>query len=121
MSIADVIILIVIFLGIYHFLTKRKVSKDGRSNEKKQVPGVEKDKRENIQEKVPVIRVIFQVENTEEDDLAKEIADMFLDGRTYYYSGKKPEETKEKTEDTEMEKFVRFEDVQWNLIKTIQV
>jgi hypothetical protein len=94
---------------------------DGGSNEKKQVPGVEKDKRENIQEKAPVIRVIFQVENTEEDDLAKEIADMFLDGRTYYYSGKKPEETKEKTEDTEMEKFVRFEDVQWNLIKTIQV
>lgn len=119
MSIADVIILIVISLGIYHFLTKRKVPKDGRNNEKKQVPGVEKDKRENIQEKAPVIRVIFQVENTEEDDLAKEIADMFLDGRTYYYSGKKPEETKEKTEDTEMEKFVRFEDVQWNLIKTI--
>ena len=53
--------------------------------------------------------------------IPKEIADMFLDGRTYYYSGKKPEETKEKTEDTEMEKFVRFEDVQWNLIKTIQV
>ena len=121
MSIADVIILIVISLGIYHFLTKRKVTKDVRSNEKKQVPGVEKDKRENIQEKAPVIRVIFQVENTEEDDLAKEIADMFLGGRTYYYSGKKPEETKEKTEDTEMEKFVRFEDVQWNLIKTIQV
>ena len=114
MSIADVIILIVISLGIYHFLTKRKVPKDGRNNEKKQKPGVEKDKRENIQEKAPVIRVIFQVENTEEDDLAKEIADMFLDGRTYYYSGKKPE-------DTEMEKFVRFEDVQWNLIKTIQV
>ena len=110
MSIADVIILIVISLGIYHFLTKRKVPKDGRNNEKKQVPGVEKDNR-----------VIFQVENTEEDDLAKEIADMFLDGRTYYYSGKKPEETKEKTEDTEIEKFVRFEDVQWNLIKTIQV
>lgn len=51
MSIADVIILIVISLGIYHFLTKRKVKKDGRSNEKKLVPGVEKDKRENIQEK----------------------------------------------------------------------
>ena len=29
MSIADVIILIVISLGIYHFLTKRKVPKDG--------------------------------------------------------------------------------------------
>lgn len=121
MSIADVFILIVISLGIYHFLTKRKVTKDVQSNKKKQEPGVEKDKRENIHENAPVIRVIFQVDNTEEDDLAKEIADMFLDGRTYYYSGKKPEDTKKKTEDTEMEKFVRFEDVQWNLIKTIQV
>lgn len=121
MSIADVFILIVISLGIYHFLTKRKVTKDVQSNKKKQEPGVEKDKRENIHENAPVIRVIFQVDNTEEDDLAKEIADMFLDGRTYYYSGKKPEDTKAKTEDTEMEKFVRFEDVQWNLIKTIQV
>ena len=121
MSIADVIILIFISLAIYHFLGKRKVTKNNRSNDKKQVPRVEKEKTENIQERAPVIRIIFQVENTEEDDLAKEIADMFLDGRTYYYSGKKPEETKEKTEDTEMEKFVRFEDVQWNLIKTIQV
>lgn len=121
MSIADVIILIVISLGIYHFFNKKKVTKNSLRNEKKQAPGVETDKRKNIQENSPVIRVIFQVENTEEDDLAKEIADMFLDGRTYYYSGKKLEDTKEKAEDTEIEKFVRFEDVQWNLIKTIQV
>ena len=51
MSIADVIILIVISLGIYHFLTKRKVSKDGRNNEKKQVPGVEKDEKGEIYRK----------------------------------------------------------------------
>jgi hypothetical protein len=49
MSIADVIILIVISLGIYHFLIKRKVPKDGRSNEKKQVPGVEKDIEQLLQ------------------------------------------------------------------------
>lgn len=121
MSIADVIILIVISLGIYHFSTKRKVTKNSRSNENNQVSKVEKDEKGNIQENVPVIRVIFLAENTEEDDLVKEIADMFLEGRTYYYSGKKPEVTKEKTDDAEMEKFIKFEDVQWNLIKTTQV
>lgn len=121
MSIADVIVLIVISLGIYHFATKRKVRKESRSNDKEQTTGVEIGKKENIQENVPVIRVIFQVDDTEEDDLVKEIADMYLNGRTYYYSGKKPEDTKGKTDNTEMEKFIKFEDVQWNLIKTIQV
>lgn len=121
MSIADVIILIFISLTIYHFLVKRKVMKNNRSNDKKQVPRVEKEKTENIQERAPVIRVIFQVENTEEDDLAKEIADMFLDGRTFYYSGKKPEDAKVKADEIEMEKFIKFEHVQWDLIKTIQV
>ena len=42
-------------------------------------------------------------------------------GGTYYYSGKKPEETKEKTEDTEMEKFVGLKDVQWNLLKNTSI
>ena len=121
MSIADVIILIVFSLGIYHFATKRKGMKESRNENKDQIPGAANDKREKIQENAPVIRVIFQVENTEEDDLAKEIADMFLDGRTYYYSGKKPEETKGKTDDTEMDKFIKFENVQWNMIKTIHV
>lgn len=121
MSIADVIILILVTLGIYHYLVKRNVTKDSRSNDKKKEPELEKDKREKIHENAPVIRVIFQVESTEEDYLAKEIADMFLDGRTYYYSGRKPEETKEKADDAEMERFIRYDDVQWSLLKTIQV
>ena len=121
MSITDVIILIVFSLGIYHFAAKRKATKESRNNDKKQIPKATSDKREKIQENAPVIRVIFQVENTEEEYLAKEIADMFLDGRTYYYSGKKPEETKGKMDDTEMDKFIKFEDVQWDMIKTIHV
>ena len=71
MSIADVIILIVFSLGIYHFATKRKGMKESRNENKDQIRGAASDKREKIQENAPVIRVIFQVENTEEDDLAK--------------------------------------------------
>lgn len=121
MSIADFIILIIISLGIYHFSTKNKITKESRSYDKKHPPEVENGKRENIQDSAPVIRVIFQVENTEEEDLVKEIADMFIDGRTYYYSGKNPGDTNGKPDDTEMERFIKFEDVQWNLIKTIHV
>lgn len=121
MSIADVIILIVVSFGIYHFATKRKVLKENRSNDKKDARGVETGRKGNLQENAPVIRVIFQVENTEEEDLAKEIADMFLDGRTYYYNGKNPEVTKERPGSADSGNFIRFEDVQWNQIKTIKV
>lgn len=121
MNLADVIILIVISLGIYHFVTNKRARRVCRSNDEKQSPKAEDAREDNIQENAPVIRVIFQMEDTEEDDLAKEIADMFLDGRTFYYSGKKPEDIEGMPGKTEMERFIKYEDVQWNLIKTIKV
>lgn len=123
MNIADVVILIVVSLCIYHYMLNRKGTKKECNQEEKSKQKESSKKEDSIQEKVPVIRVIFQVDTDEEDeDLAREIADMFLEGRTYYYTGKAPEGTaNKKTEESENEKFVRFEDVQWNLLKTIEV
>lgn len=123
MSIADVVILIVIALGLYHFATKKKARKDGPPIKQNPSASSGNDRKESMKESAPVIKVVFQVENTEEEDLVREIADMFLEERTYYYSGKKPQEPdhEEKADSVEMDKFVRFDDVQWDLIKTIEV
>lgn len=61
---------------------------------------------------IPVIHVIFQKE-VEEEELAAEIADMYLHGRAFYYTGKHATDTRE--EDTV---YVRHKDVQWNKLKT---
>lgn len=63
----------------------------------------------------PVICVVFQPE-LEEEELAAEIADMYLHGRAYYYSGKPlPEQPKEEPIS------IKYKDVQWERLKTIHV
>ena len=49
-------------------------------------------------------------------ELAAEIADMYLHGRAYYYSGKPlPEQPKEEPIS------IKYKDVQWERLKTIHV
>ena len=51
-----------------------------------------------------------------EEELAAEIADMYLHGRAYYYSGKPlPEQPKEEPIS------IKYKDVQWERLKTIHV
>ncbi len=123
MNVADVIILIVVSLCIYHYMLNKKGTKRECNQEEKSKQKDSSKKEDNIQEKVPVIRVIFQVDTDKEDeDLAKEIADMFLEGRTYYYSGKVIDgKTNDRQEEYGDEKFVKYDDVQWDLLKTIEV
>ena len=73
-------------------------------------------KKKHGQERAcPVICVVFQPE-LEEEELAAEIADMYLHGRAYYYSGKPlPEQPKEEPIS------IKYKDVQWERLKTIHV
>lgn len=72
-------------------------------------------RKEGQERAYPVICVVFQPE-LEEEELAAEIADMYLHGRAYYYSGKPlPEQPKEEPIS------IKYKDVQWERLKTIHV
>lgn len=63
----------------------------------------------------PVFHIIFQKEVNDEN-LVSEIADMYLEGRTYYYNGKSYF-NEGKTENI----YIRYADVQWDKLQVINV
>lgn len=78
---------------------------------RKRSPIREVVRKEGQERACPVICVVFQPE-LEEEELAAEIADMYLHGRAYYYSGKPlPEQPKEDPIS------IKYKDVQWERLK----
>ena len=67
----------------FYFRKKKKALSSGKEKEKPIRGAVRKEGQERA---YPVICVVFQPE-LEEEELAAEIADMYLHGRAYYYSG----------------------------------
>ena len=75
-----------------------------------------KKRREKQVENIcPVFHIIFQKEVNDEN-LVSEIADMYLEGRTYYYNGKSYF-NEGKTENI----YIRYADVQWDKLQVINV
>ena len=84
MNITDWILMAVLTgITIHFYFRKKKIT---ISPEKKKEHPVEQAIRNEKQEKTcPVICVVFQPE-LEDEELAAEIADMYLHGRAYYYT-----------------------------------
>lgn len=68
----------------------------------------------------PQITIIFQQEIEDNEDLCREIADMYLSNRTFYYSGKNPLKDSVLSE-KEMDVFVSFDNVDFSKLQKIEV
>ena len=114
MSTADFLIMTAICLLSYFYF--RKKQRKGSEPERNTGHNPNGEKSQNDQTGTsPVIHVIFQKE-VEDEKLAAEIADMYLHGRAFYYTGNHATDTQK--EDTV---YVRHKDVQWNKLKNIHV
>lgn len=103
MNVVDLILVAILACVTLHFYFRKKK------------PIREAVRKEGQERACPVICVVFQPE-LEEEELAAEIADMYLHGRAYYYSGKPlPEQPKEEPIS------IKYKDVQWERLKTIHV
>ena len=112
MSTADFLIMAAICLLSYFYF--RKKQRKGSEPERNTGQNPNGEKIQNDQTGTsPVIHVIFQKE-VDDEKLAAEIADMYLHGRAFYYTGKHATDTQK--EDTV---YVRHKDVQWNKLKNI--
>lgn len=119
MNITDIILLIIISLVIYHYISRNLV--EGNQKGGKAVENGSQEKDTASGEKpgvvIPVINVIFQ-NDIEEEELVGEIADMYLEGRAFYYNGIQPPGKSEENEDTP---YIKFADVNWEILKTVNV
>ena len=106
MNVVDLILVAILACVTLHFYFRKK---------KKALSSGKAVRKEGQERACPVICVVFQPE-LEEEELAAEIADMYLHGRAYYYSGKPlPEQPKEEPIS------IKYKDVQWERLKTIHV
>lgn len=113
MLIIIVIILPVLLLLWFYFSESSKT----RQNESRS------PMEENIENRnqllPPQITVVFQKDIANEEELIKEIADMYISNRTYYYSGKQlPSELL--SEKRELD-FVKYESIDFTALKKIDV
>ena len=111
MNVVDLILVAILACVTLHFYFRKK-KKALSSGKEKEKPIREAVRKEGQERACPVICVVFQPE-LEEEELAAEIADMYLHGRAYYYSGKPlPEQPKEEPIS------IKYKDVQPKLSKT---
>lgn len=68
----------------------------------------------------PQITVVFQQDIEDDEDLCKEVADMYLSNRAFYYAGKAPQESSVLSEE-EMDVFVRFSNIDFNKLQKIEI
>lgn len=115
MNVMDLILLAILACVTLHFYFRKKKKALSSGKEKEKPVRGAAVRKEGQERACPVICVVFQPE-LEEEELAAEIADMYLHGRAYYYSGKPlPEQPKEEPIS------IKYKDVQWERLKTIHV
>lgn len=87
-----------------------------------------KDKAEAVIEEVtsssevlcsPQITVVFQKDLADDEELAREIADMYISNRAYYYSGKAVPIEEELL--SEKDVYLRYNSIDFSSLKVIEV
>ena len=68
----------------------------------------------------PQITIVFQKDISDDEELTKEIADMYISNRLYYYSGKEPIENKKILSEKDGA-YVRFNDVVFSAFASINI
>lgn len=70
----------------------------------------------------PTITVIFSHETENSEDLSKELADMYINQRTFFYTGKGAQYNKTSLlSEKEIDIYIDYEKVNWGILKKIEV
>lgn len=67
---------------------------------------------------LPQITVVFQKDLSDDEELSKEIADMYLSNRAFYYTGRTPTEI---LPEKEIDVFVKYENVDFQSLEKVEV
>lgn len=109
LAIVTIVIVSILILGLVYF-----------SGSKKSL-SVEEEKSDSDLVLSPRITIVFQKDLSDDEELSREIADMYISNRAYYYAGKIPpfqhQVLSEKSDDV----FVKYESVDFSALSKIDI
>lgn len=107
------IILSVLIIGIRFFSGSKK-----RSSQSTPVPLSAANKEEVGSFLSPQITVVFQKDISNDEELSREIADMYISNRAYYYAGKTPSTVLPEETDPVI---VKYDNVDFSILRKIDI
>ena len=110
LAIVTIVIVSILILGLVYFSGSKKKTECTASL------SVEEEKSDSDLVLSPRITIVFQKDLSDDEELSREIADMYLSNRAYYYAGKIPpfqhQVLSEKSDDV----FVKYESVDFSAL-----
>ncbi len=113
--IVAVIILSIIILGFGYFSGSKKDRIRVVS-----MPAEENRSRSDIVQ-MPQITIVFQKDLSDDEELSREIADMYISNRAYYYAGEKPPSGYPILSEKSDGVFVKYESVDFSALSKIDI
>lgn len=119
LSFLDLVILLialfvlVFFAARYYFSYSKKDAPKPLTNEYQRNEG-----SNTPMQLSPQITVVFQKDLSDDEELSKEIADMYLSNRAFYYTGRTPTEI---LPEKEIDVFVKYENVDFQSLAKVEV
>lgn len=115
LAIVTIVIVSILILGLVYFSGSKKKTECTASL------SVEEKKSDSDLVLSPHITIVFQKDLSDDEELSREIADMYISNRTYYYAGKIPpfqhQVLSEKSDDV----FVKYESVDFSALSKIDI
>lgn len=115
LAIVTIVIVSILILGLIYFSESKKKAACTAS-----LP-VEEEITKSDLVLSPRITIVFQKDLSDDEELSREIADLYISNRAYYYAGKIPPFQKqvlsEKTDDV----FVKYESVDFSILSKIDI
>ena len=115
LAIVTIVIVSILILGLVYFSGSKKKTECT-------VPlSVEEEKSDSDLVLSPRITIDFQKDLSDDEEVSREIADMYISNRAYYYAGKIPpfqhQALSEKSDDV----FVKYESVDFSALSKIDI
>lgn len=115
LAIVTIVIVSILILGLVYFSGSKKKMECTASL------SVEEEKSDSDLVLSPRITIVFQKDLSDDEELSREIADMYISNRAYYYAGKIPpfqhQVLSEKSDDV----FVKYESVDFSALSKIDI
>lgn len=115
LAIVTIVIVSILILGLVYFSESKKKTGCTASL------SVEEEKSDSDLVLSPRITIVFQKDLSDDEELSREIADMYISNRAYYYAGKIPPSQLQVLSEKSDDVFVKYESVDFSALSKIDI
>lgn len=115
LAIVTIVIVSILILGLVYFSESKKKTECTSSL------SVEEEKSDSDLVLSPRITIVFQKDLSDDEELSREIADMYISNRAYYYAGKIPPSQLQVLSEKSDDVFVKYESVDFSALSKIDI